>query len=584
MRLTLARKIGGGFAAVIVLLLVALAVGWHGVSTLDDRTHVMAEQVVPAVEAVGDVAAGAHAYRAAQLEPGSASRGESAGAAERLGAAAQRVDRAIAAAARLAATPAERSGAARAAADWRAYRDGAAGGAQAYARVIADTARWNALVRQRAARAAQASEQLASATRTRLLLALLTAIAVAVAAATIIGRSVRRHAGVVLDRLRSLRDHCATALDEGLGALAAGDLTRDIQPVTPPIERRSNDEIGAIASATNGIRERFVAMIAAYNASRAALGEMIGEVASTAGHVSAASRQVAATSAETGRAVGDIAAAIGDAAGGAERQVLTIGETRRLVDEVVAVTGRAADDAATTERAAEDARRVAGEGAAAAGGATRAMASVREASEAATAAIRSLGTTSAEIGGIVDTITGIAEQTNLLALNAAIEAARAGEHGRGFAVVAEEVRQLAEGSQVAARSIASLIASIQAETARAVEVVEDGARRTIEGTTVVEEARGAFERIGGSVDDVTDRVAAIAAAVEQIAASAQRMGERMGEVAAVAEQASAGSQQMSATTQQTSAATQQIAASAQELAASASRLDDLVGRFTLAQG
>ncbi|HYF27401.1 MAG TPA: methyl-accepting chemotaxis protein, partial [Baekduia sp.] len=42
----------------------------------------------------------------------------------------------------------------------------------------------------------------------------------------------------------------------------------------------------------------------------------------------------------------------------------------------------------------------------------------------------------------------------------------------GFAVVAEEVRKLAEESQDAAQSIAALIAEIQAETGRAVEVVE----------------------------------------------------------------------------------------------------------------
>ena len=66
-----------------------------------------------------------------------------------------------------------------------------------------------------------------------------------------------------------------------------------------------------------------------------------------------------------------------------------------------------------------------------------------------------LATKSAQIGGIVTTITGLAEQTNLLALNAAIEAARAGEQGKGFAVVAEEVRKLAEESQTAAGQISA---------------------------------------------------------------------------------------------------------------------------------
>ena len=93
--------------------------------------------------------------------------------------------------------------------------------------------------------------------------------------------------------------------------------------------------------------------------------------------------------------------------------------------------------------------------------ATEAMAAVRDASAEASQAIRELGSKSQLIGGIVDTITAIAEQTNLLALNAAIEAARAGEQGRGFAVVAEEVRELAEESRAAAKSIATLVNEIR---------------------------------------------------------------------------------------------------------------------------
>ena len=207
---------------------------------------------------------------------------------------------------------------------------------------------------------------------------------------------------------------------------------------------------------------------------------------------------------------------------------------------------------------------------------------VRESSLRATEAIRELGAKSGQIEGIVATITGIAEQTNLLALNAAIEAARAGEQGRGFAVVAEEVRKLAEESQDAAGSISALIGEIQAETAKAVEVVEDGARQTQDGVATVEEAREAFLTLGASVQDMGTRVDEIAAAIQQIASSSQQVQSDMTEVAAVAEQSSASSQQVSASTQQTSASTQEIAASAQELARTAEELERLVGQFTLA--
>ena len=121
------------------------------------------------------------------------------------------------------------------------------------------------------------------------------------------------------------------------------------------------------------------------------------------------------------------------------------------------------------------------------------------------------------IGGIVGTITALAEQTNLLALNAAIEAARAGEQGRGFAVVAEEVRKLAEESQVAAAEISSLIGEMQAQTRQVVGVVAAGAARTEEGVTTVEQTRDAFLRIDTAVEGVGYRIAEIATAVEQIA-------------------------------------------------------------------
>jgi methyl-accepting chemotaxis protein len=182
-----------------------------------------------------------------------------------------------------------------------------------------------------------------------------------------------------------------------------------------------------------------------------------------------------------------------------------------------------------------------------------------------TEAIRSLASRSERIGGIVETIAGIAGQTNLLALNAAIEAARAGEPGRGFAVVAEEARKLAEGSQQAAASIADLIVEIQAETARTVAVVEEGARRTEESSSVVRAARDAFEQIGEAVSDVHGRIGEIVAATN--------------EVAELAQQTSASSEQVSASTQETSASAQELSATAQELAATAAGLERLVSRF-----
>jgi methyl-accepting chemotaxis protein len=339
-------------------------------------------------------------------------------------------------------------------------------------------------------------------------------------------------------------------------AMADGDLTNDVEPHT------EKDVLGNAFKRMTG-----------------QLRTLVGSIGTTAGDVTTASQQMASTSAETGRAVGEIANAIGDVAAGAERQVRTVAGAQRLSAEVVEVTQSSAEEARATVDAAGEARVAAEQGVQAVEQLIEAMRNVRESSQSATGAIRDLGTKSEQIGGIVETITGIAGQTNLLALNAAIEAARAGEQGRGFAVVAEEVRKLAEESQRAASTIATLIGEIQTETGHAVEVVEDGARRTEEGTETVEQAREAFVGIGDSVRGMSERVEGIALSIDRIAEAAQRMQADMSEVAAVAEESSASTEQVSASTQQTSASTDEIAASAQQLAVNASDLEELVRRF-----
>ena len=340
-------------------------------------------------------------------------------------------------------------------------------------------------------------------------------------------------------------------------AIGRGDLTFDVIPNSDADELR----------------------VAMRNMSHS-LSDLVSELNSSAGTVSAASQQLTATSEETSKAVTEIATAIGDVASGAETQVRRVSEVRDAMEETVAAVASSAKSAEEASLVADRARETADRGVAAAEQASSAMGSVQANSQDAAKAISELADKSRRIGEFITTITGIAEQTNLLALNAAIEAARAGEQGRGFAVVAEEVRKLAEESQDAAGTISGLVQEIRDETERTVQVVEDGVRRTEQGSATVEEARAAFEAIGEAVGDMTARIEQIAAAAQQITATTERVSEDIIGVANVAESSSATAEQVSASTQETSASAQQISASAQELSTTAQSLETLVGRFT----
>jgi methyl-accepting chemotaxis protein len=266
-----------------------------------------------------------------------------------------------------------------------------------------------------------------------------------------------------------------------------------------------------------------------------------------------ASEMLTSCSQETGTAITEIASAIGDVAQGAERQVRMIEEARTAAESASA--------------AAVGARTLSSDGLGAVEKATEAMAAVRASSTQVSTTMEGLAARSEQIGGIVGTITGLASQTNLLALNAAIEAARAGEQGRGFAVVAEEVRKLAEESQNAAKKISDLNSEIQDETKRAVTAVQKSVALSEESAAVVVQARDAFTAIGGSVNDINERL-------EQLATST-------GAVAAVAEQSSASAQEVSASAEQTSASTQEVATSAKALVGTAQDLEDIVSGFNL---
>ncbi|KAF0142380.1 MAG: methyl-accepting chemotaxis protein [Stygiobacter sp.] len=181
--------------------------------------------------------------------------------------------------------------------------------------------------------------------------------------------------------------------------------------------------------------------------------------------------------------------------------------------------------------------------------------------------VETLGSSSNQIGEIIQVIEDIADQTNLLALNAAIEAARAGEQGRGFAVVADEVRKLAERTTKATKEIATMIKQIQKDTSEAVGSMKLGKTEVEKGKTLAEKAGVSLSEIIEGADKVLDIITQVAAASEEQTSAAEEISKSIDGINSVTREAAAG--------------IHEIAKATEDLSRLTIRLQDLTNKFKL---
>jgi methyl-accepting chemotaxis protein len=313
-------------------------------------------------------------------------------------------------------------------------------------------------------------------------------------------------------------------------SLAAGDLTRRVNMTR-------DDEIGAMATATDGAIER--------------TADLVGKIRDASSQVAAAATQITASSEEMSSEVASQADQLG-------RIAASMSELAGATENVAARSTEADNSARQSEGLAQTGGEVVGK-------TVTDMQTIATAVQEGADCVSRLGQRGDEIGQIIAVINDIADQTNLLALNAAIEAARAGEHGRGFAVVADEVRKLADRTTKATEEIGVSIRAIQQETTHAVERIGHGAGRVKEGVSSATSAGDALRQIVGGSRQVGQMI-------QQIAAAAQQQ-------IAITHEVSGSVASLRSASDRTTQGADQAAQAAGTLSRKAEELDRLVGVF-----
>ncbi|MEW9122178.1 MAG: methyl-accepting chemotaxis protein [Thermotaleaceae bacterium] len=351
------------------------------------------------------------------------------------------------------------------------------------------------------------------------------------------------------------------SLSATAGKISSGDLTAEM------IEVKTKDEIYDLVNAFEQMTLN--------------LRKVLQEVEGTASQVALSAETLMAGAEETTNATRHVAAITEEVASGAERQVQNVQESVKAVYDMDTQASQIASNAQNVTEMVQQTSQVVSQGNIAVHAAVEQMNAIQHRVTDIAQTVRELGEQSNQIDQIIHFLTDIANQTNLLSLNAAIEAARAGEAGKGFAVVAEEVRKLAEQTADSSKQVSEVIRAILEKTEKTIAAVVEGEKEVEIGIEAVESAGTSFDKIQSSIEGVKRTIEEVSAASENMSQGTEHLVKSFDEIAAISQTTAGGTQSMSASAEQQLATMEEVSNSAVTLSTMAEELLKLIGTFKL---
>ena len=328
---------------------------------------------------------------------------------------------------------------------------------------------------------------------------------------------------------------------------------------------RSNDEIGEVITAFNGMLKKINALVSNVKELSEKVIIAIDVIKTASEYSSASSEEIGAAMIEIAEGtanqvinVNDGIACMNNLSNGIDHVNSKTKQVSLVIGETEKIKGQAIRSAEILKNKAEETKNVTGY-------------VIND--------IKVLNSDIKNIRGIVELLSEIAEQTNLLALNAAIEAARAGEVGKGFAVVAEEVKKLADKSKKSSEEINKIIAQIESKSESVMEKANTSNIIIEEQMESVDKTDNAFNIIFESMNQIEDQIENMVDSIEEIVKSKDKTEESMENICLISEESAAMTKQVSLGAKEQIEKIEKLSEVSEELSLLAQTLNSAIDEF-----